>query len=620
MDKLRRTATLTITFADGEQPTAHKVTAINHQLRAATNTIEKAVGDLWNQSGDSLLFTFPLQLPNLARTIGQNKYLNPCFYPVDEDFIYVDNIGTKFAGQNEIYLQFKPKSATIAITAGTTLTSLKSNKYDVDATGDYWVDVDTGRLISFDALVAADEVSYTVDTTEWNTRTETLPGVIPDPRQADYTSCKISQSGAKYYIHLPPRCPLSHASATDFDNGPFDGWSLPERYPPVGDLSDNYDATVATEGSKHLWQDPTTSALVDAFYRYSLPKELKAQLSAMTEGDTLPAGFLYLWDRGSGTIIADAVFKRGPDATKEWVFEVSSSAVSFASDVTTDETEVSYNQTDYVVIAVGSPLARSFWTLSNAFMNHTHGNEGDFSSLMEHSKLTNLNPPPSAYTGSNHNNQYPTDVPAWAPSRWAHDDHISLLSRAGSPGTSGGRNRDVNDNAMLGNLVMASTVAVDGNYLNDSANSRSILFGDPDSQRALLYLASPFDALIANNPTGIGLWGYSTNGYGLKGSSTDVAGVYGTSETTYGVEGYAPSGGIAGVFGWSDGGEIGIWGRSTTNYGIVAESDTTTPNHPALRIVPQDTEPTVGVEGDVYVNSTDHHLYCYLNGSWAQID
>lgn len=31
-------------------------------------------------------------------------------------------------------------------------------------------------------------------------------------------------------------------------------------------------------------------------------------------------------------------------------------------------------------------------------------------------------------------------------------------------------------------------------------------------------------------------------------------------------------------------------------------------------------QPTSPVEGELYVNSTDHHIYCYLNGSWVRLD
>jgi hypothetical protein len=661
VDKARRTAPLAITCADGEQPTAAKVTAINNQLRAATNILERAVGDLWNQSGDSLLYTYHLQIPNLARQLGENRYLSPCLFPVDEDFVYVDNIGSKFDNQNDIYLQFKPKagtSITIVTDASSVLSNSQTNRYDVDASGDYWVDITTGRLISFDELASDIVVSYTVDSTEWNIRTDTLPGVIPDPRQADFTSCRISQpggAGTTFYIHLPPRCPLTDTFAHDFDGGAFDGWSLPDRYPPSGDLSDNYDDTVGATGGKHLWQNPTYAALNDNFYRYSLPKEMRDQLSTMTTSDSLPLGFLLLWDISTGTIIADAVFRRGPDATQEWVFEIESDTVNFSNDVTTTEDEVSYNGTGYVVIACGSPVARSFWTLNNALINHTHGNDGDFTSPMEHSKLINLNPPPSDYTGDGHDSRYPTDVPPWSPSRWEMDEHTSLLSRAGSQGVAGGRNRDANDNAMLGDLVMASTSGSAGVFLNITADSNRIYFGSIASGPYLHFDQSNNCIAALHQDTaqigfrgistsGAGLYGESASGYGVHGASTSSYGVRGISTSSHGVYGYT-AGALSGVLGYSAGTGNGVYGynngasgygvlgvstgvnsigicarHSGDGYALIAEADTIDPVRAAFRLIPQDKNPTSPQEGDLYVNSTTNNIFCYLGGAYKQLD
>ncbi len=554
MDKLRRTAPLVISFLTGESPTSNKLTALNNQFRAAFNVVEKAVGDVWSQSGDSLLFTFPLQIPNLARALGEQKYLNPCLYPVDEDFVYVDNVGAKYLDQNELYLQFKPKTLTgmTAAGGGSLDTDPKANYYDVVATGNWWVDVNTGKFRSFDELVADDEITYTVDSTEWNVKTTTLPGIIPDPRQVDFTGCRISTAGGKFYIHLPPRIRLS----ADFDLSTFDGWSLPERYPPSVDHSDNYDTTVAAVGSKKLWQDPvitpTSIALEDAFYRYSLPKEMKDQLATLNTGDSLPVGFLYLWNRDTGTIVADAVFKKS--ALGNWIFEITSATVDFSSLVSGSEAETNYNSTLYSVIAVGSPVSRSLWTLSNAFMNHEHNNKGDFSSLMDHGGLINLNPPPSDYSG--HSSKYPTTVPAWRPSRWASDDHVSLLSRAGSQ-NSATTERDENDNAMLGDLVMGSSTESGGNYLNVSADSRKIYFGSVAAGPSIYGLSGGnirIEGTIAGatgNDNGLTCIGIG-DGFGIaatgSGSGTGVRGEGGITGTGVVGNGGATSGpGVTGT-------------------------------------------------------------------------
>lgn len=39
-----------------------------------------------------------------------------------------------------------------------------------------------------------------------------------------------------------------------------------------------------------------------------------------------------------------------------------------------------------------------------------------------------------------------------------------------------------------------------------------------------------------------------------------------------------------------------------------------------LRLEPRASAPTSPSEGDIYVNSGDHHIYCYLNGVWRQLD
>lgn len=39
-----------------------------------------------------------------------------------------------------------------------------------------------------------------------------------------------------------------------------------------------------------------------------------------------------------------------------------------------------------------------------------------------------------------------------------------------------------------------------------------------------------------------------------------------------------------------------------------------------MRLEPRAAAPASPSEGDIYVNSTDHHIYCYLNGVWKQLD
>ncbi len=39
-----------------------------------------------------------------------------------------------------------------------------------------------------------------------------------------------------------------------------------------------------------------------------------------------------------------------------------------------------------------------------------------------------------------------------------------------------------------------------------------------------------------------------------------------------------------------------------------------------LKLTPRSTEPSNPVEGEIYVNSVSHHIYCYLNGIWVALD
>jgi trimeric autotransporter adhesin len=39
-----------------------------------------------------------------------------------------------------------------------------------------------------------------------------------------------------------------------------------------------------------------------------------------------------------------------------------------------------------------------------------------------------------------------------------------------------------------------------------------------------------------------------------------------------------------------------------------------------LRVAPQSSAPASPTEGEIYVNSTLHHIYCFLNGAWVQLD
>lgn len=493
-DKLRKTIPLNITFADGEQPTSAKLNAVSQQARNGNAIIERAIGDIWNQSGDPNINDNPLQIPNLGRLLGANEYLNPALYPGTANFNYKENIGNKFGNLTTGHLLFKPDSTTIIVHTdpNSLFTTLVSNEYEVDGPGDYWIDTATGKFRVYDPLQGTEVIEYTVDPTDvadgWVIGTETLPGVIPDPGQAEFTSCRVSENSGVYYLHLPPRRPLTLSAR-----------ETPAKYPPAVDLTDNTDGT--TTAPFKYWQDGTT-ALTGAnsdHYRYQLPREIQDTAPPISVGDEYPNSFFYLWDQNLNTILDDIIFKRPNAASispslEDYVLEISSPSIDLSTYVTASETEANYSNTGLSLITCGAPATRTLWTLISSFYKHSHKNDGVLDSTIRHSDLTNQNPPSSSYTAGGHNTRYPADVPDFSSSRWAYDDHTSLLSRAGSHGI-GTLHRDLNDNAMLGDLVLASTVdSGNGIYLNNSGNSNRIYFGQHGS--ASIYSNSTQDILF----------------------------------------------------------------------------------------------------------------------------
>jgi hypothetical protein len=487
-DKFRKTAPIKITFADGEQPSSSKLTGIAQQTRAALKIIEKVVGDTWNQSGDSVTQAYPLQIVNLARVLGEVKYLNPAIYPMQYTFKFRDTVGYRARGYTYGYLFFKPKSGTSYAfynTAGQ-FTTWTANEYDVDATGEYNISTNGKWRTNEELISQGEQVEYSVDpTTDYNADLQIFPSVIPDPRHLSgkFSGCRLTKVSGHYYLYLPPRRPL------DFSGSGFNSSkNRPARYPQDVDigLSKGNEATTLDTNNLRYWQSDTVAAMDHAHYRYSLPREIVNAHSGMSPGTEYPANFLYLWDQATSTVLEGIIFRKPYDLTlaaKPWVIEISSSTVTVNLDdylsSPDDETEPAYSSTGLSLITGGASITRSLWDLASRFLVHTHDNFGPEMPI-RHYRITHVNPPKdSVYT---HNGRYPAAIPAWPQSRYLSDDHTYLLSRTGSQGI-GTRHRDENDNAMLGHLVLANSGADSGGvFLNPLTpdNSFRLYFGSTD--------------------------------------------------------------------------------------------------------------------------------------------
>ena len=73
---------------------------------------------------------------------------------------------------------------------------------------------------------------------------------------------------------------------------------------------------------------------------------------------------------------------------------------------------------------------------------------------------------------------------------------------------------------------------------------------------------------------------------------------------------------------WARGDDLGLYADDrVTLYGDYDDSGSGYVGiDDILRLVPRNNAPDSPCEGMIYVNSNDHHIYCYLSGSWSQLD
>ena len=187
-DKFRRTFPISISFVDGEQPTAAKLNAVSGQARNGLSLVERAIGDIWNQSGDPAtspsgdITANALHIPNIARALGDLALLNPRIPELSDIETYFDAIGLTHEGAIRAYLRY-PVNTSAAITLGGTFAPLVQGQLQtaptsVDSTGDWYVSA-AGLLITFDPIPSGLILQYEpvlasdITGSDWS--------VIPDP-------------------------------------------------------------------------------------------------------------------------------------------------------------------------------------------------------------------------------------------------------------------------------------------------------------------------------------------------------------------------------------------------------------------------------------------------------
>lgn len=483
MDKARTGFPIAITFTDGELPTPAKLTSLAKQARRGLQLMEYAVGDIWNQGGDSILAKTsetadePLMIPNLGRALGSPRLVSPRIPALPSIASYVHSFLNE-VNTHEARLPFVPAVGSTWGWNGTNPPSgaPQTDKYLVDSANKWWIDTVSGHpadMYFFDTVQSDWELTY-IPSVVGDIDSNATYNIIPDPdtdSACGFQGLKLEyfngEDGTQgYKIYLPPRQPLN---LRRLDCSPQD-----DIHTPV--VTGNQ-TTTPGDAFLTFWQDDSVAAETGAnaeHYRYTLPKIITDNWS---NSATIPGGLVYLWDpRGTGTIIEGVVFAAEAAATpKTWYLVATGSNLTawlstsyglaaYSDDnlkLTTHGAEL-YPTNGLRLITVGTSVAQLASATHQQFMDHDHGSQGSMTGKpVPHSKLSGL-----LLEGTS---------PQFVPSKLTYDDHVMYFERHGYSA-----NRDQYRNMIMGNLVLASIGANDG-YENTAADSNCIYLGGKDT-------------------------------------------------------------------------------------------------------------------------------------------
>lgn len=291
-DKLEKSYKVDINFVAGESPTPAKLNAWSRQISSALTLVEKALGDVYDQSYPyfdtaSKLSSAPLrtynatflpspgrklEIANLARLIGPSSALNP---------IHLSGLSVAERTITEVLTSSKVNFVKYPITnsqpvtfnndTANAFTTEQANPADVTLTGHYYIDYNLGMIVSFTTPGALTEIEYVADLNPgWHIADPfgMTFNVIPDQNQSTKCTCTGPDGNGLYTITLPV---LTDTIMNDEGDG---------------------DTIVNDDDLGH-------GAQLD------LPRVL---IVACSTGDEIPSGFLYVRDETTQQIYRDAVY------------------------------------------------------------------------------------------------------------------------------------------------------------------------------------------------------------------------------------------------------------------------------------------------------------------------
>lgn len=451
-DKLQQGVNVLTTFADGETPTAAKLNSIAAQLRNASQQLEKAVGDIHDQSYPyssataarlSLAYgrvnattaltnaaTRSLDIVNLARLIGPSSNLNPELLGGSREL--TEPVP---ASVHEFSLKYPPESAA-AVTFSKNGTGEPFETYQplvssLTAEGHFHVDVE-GRVFSTMVTDSIDPgtVTYTTDSDSYkggSTYMGSQFNVLPDLNQ-------LSAGGAGCAIGAPDaqgrrQVTLPLATHAQFDH----------------DMS-----SIVLDDADALYQE-----------QLLLPQVI---VESYTVGEIIPAGFLLLKNWTTGEVYDVA----------EYTYNGTTSVLIGVTDITT---EVDRGDV-FALVTVGTDITTSIDDLRRKMR---HGHDRSFGEPMV----------PAA------------SITDWTAGPWGAPGSFTVSNIEGNYapqylhryGYYAGENNWNDDNAMRGDFLMGEASNQPGAGVSASGSApvvdtHKIAWGHPDNAYAYLNTSS----------------------------------------------------------------------------------------------------------------------------------
>lgn len=445
---------ISISFVSGEQPSNGKFSGWANQTDAGLSLLAKGIGDIWGtEFYDNKLYVAvnrPPHIINLARLIGPASAINPLrpvgdatrtefdvaldpdlIPPKVNEFSLRDDCNCEPpvywdasfpAGLMQVHTSIH--TALTAIDAAVFATRV-ATRVLVLASGDYFVDT-SGNVLTYDrtgTYSAADETYQT--TMAPDMYDQATLNVIPDMNQDTLEGlCDVLSitedagiSAGEYVVRTPYLTKLSQRDANDNPLIPGDSGCPPVSF---GDTTDGE--------------------------RARLPYVLKA---ALNDGDTIPDGFIGLWDETNNVMITGLTFKLSnaiSDGSDTDGFSSEYCVIVTGATLTANAVFPAKGIT-YRLVTAGTTITETLAALNRRMDVHGHDDRLSGFPIL-HSNTINRHIAPSAVSSA----PWSTEV-ASPPSEIAGNDHPQYLCRYGWAGTDGDEGQY--DNAMLGDLFMA---------------------------------------------------------------------------------------------------------------------------------------------------------------------